>query len=206
LRQPAVVHYDAAVASEQRRSRIIQTVNGPGELAGWAEPLTAALKRADPGVFVGVAIVPCVYSAGTEVEVASAFPTVDAVSSAAATMAWTLRGVVPPGFEGQGSSCVLHLGGDPFLALALGKRAGAVTAAYLERRLSGARWFGRLFARDEGGTEAWGEVQRLRASDGSNEDWFGFSVAISGPYLLCGATGEDGAGSERGAAYLFKKI
>jgi hypothetical protein len=63
-----------------------------------------------------------------------------------------------------------------------------------------------LFARNEGGTDNWGEVQRLRASDGANQDWFGFSVALDGIYLLVGADGEDGAGTERGAAYLFRKI
>ena len=66
-----------------------------------------------------------------------------------------------------------------------------------------------LFARNEGGTDNWGEVQRLRASDGANEDWFGFSVALDGSYLLVGADGEDGAGAEgaeRGAAYMFRKI
>jgi len=63
-----------------------------------------------------------------------------------------------------------------------------------------------LFARNEGGTDNWGEAQRLRASDGSNEDWFGFSGAIDGSYIVVGATGEDGDGSERGAAYIFKKI
>jgi len=63
-----------------------------------------------------------------------------------------------------------------------------------------------VFARDEGGTGNWGEAQRLRASDGANGDWFGISVAIDGSYLLVGADGEDGDGSEKGAAYIFKEI
>jgi hypothetical protein len=63
-----------------------------------------------------------------------------------------------------------------------------------------------LFSKDQGGTDNWGEVQRLRASDGANEDWFGFSVSVFGDYILSGALGEDGAGTDRGAAYLFKKI
>jgi hypothetical protein len=63
-----------------------------------------------------------------------------------------------------------------------------------------------LFSRDEGGTDAWGELQRLRASDGQNQDWFGFSSSILGNYILVGAVGEDGSGTDRGAAYLFKKI
>ena len=62
-----------------------------------------------------------------------------------------------------------------------------------------------IFSKDEGGVDTWGEVQRLRASDGANGDWFGWAIAISGSYVLAGAPGEDGAGSERGAAYLFKK-
>jgi len=65
---------------------------------------------------------------------------------------------------------------------------------------------GYVFAKDEGGADNWGEVQRLRASDAANEDWLGFSAAIFGSYVLMGAVGEDGAGSARGAAYLFKKI
>jgi hypothetical protein len=63
-----------------------------------------------------------------------------------------------------------------------------------------------LFSRDEGGTDNWGEVQRLRASDGANDDWFGFSLSLDGIYLLVGATGEDGEGSNRGAAYMFRKL
>jgi hypothetical protein len=63
-----------------------------------------------------------------------------------------------------------------------------------------------VFVRGEGGTDNWGEAQILRASDGENEDWFGFSVAIDGLYLLSGASGEDGAGSGRGAAYMLRKI
>jgi hypothetical protein len=46
----------------------------------------------------------------------------------------------------------------------------------------------------------------MRASDGANEDWFGTAVAIDGLYILIGATGEDGSGTDRGAAYFFKKI
>lgn len=62
-----------------------------------------------------------------------------------------------------------------------------------------------IFSKDEGGVDTWGEVQRLRANDGANGDWFGWAVVISGSYVLVGAPGEDGAGSERGAAYVFKK-
>jgi hypothetical protein len=63
-----------------------------------------------------------------------------------------------------------------------------------------------LFSKNEGGTDNWGQAQRLRASDGENQDWFGSSIALAGSYLLAGATGEDGAGTDRGAVYVFRKI
>jgi hypothetical protein len=62
------------------------------------------------------------------------------------------------------------------------------------------------FAENEGGAGSWGEVQRLRASDGANEDQFGVGIDIFGTYILGGATGEDGSGTDIGAAYLFKEI
>jgi hypothetical protein len=63
-----------------------------------------------------------------------------------------------------------------------------------------------LFSKNEGGTDNWGEAQILRASDGANKDWFGSSIALDGFYLLAGATLEDGAGTNRGAVYVFRKI
>ena len=63
-----------------------------------------------------------------------------------------------------------------------------------------------VFGENEGGPGAWGEVQILRASDGSNDDQFGVSVDLFGGTILGGATGEDGSGTDRGAAYLFKEI
>ena len=63
-----------------------------------------------------------------------------------------------------------------------------------------------LFSKNEGGTDNWGEAQILRASDGANKDWFGSSIALDGFYLLAGATQEDGAGTNRGAVYVFRKI
>ncbi len=65
---------------------------------------------------------------------------------------------------------------------------------------------GYLFSRNEGGTDNWGEVQRLRASDAANEDWFGSAAGIDGLYAVVGAPGKDGGGPERGAAYVFKRL
>jgi hypothetical protein len=60
-----------------------------------------------------------------------------------------------------------------------------------------------LFYRNQGGADNWGELKKIVASDAANDDTFGYSVAMDGDYLVVGADGEDGAGTIRGAAYLF---
>jgi uncharacterized protein (DUF2345 family) len=59
-----------------------------------------------------------------------------------------------------------------------------------------------VFARNWGGADNWGQVQKLAASDGAADDWFGFSVAISGDTVVVGARGDD---SYKGAAYVFAR-
>ncbi len=62
-----------------------------------------------------------------------------------------------------------------------------------------------IFHRDEGGTDNWGEVETVTASDGEDQDRFGCAAAITGDYVIVGAEDEDGAGEDEGAAYLFKR-
>ena len=47
------------------------------------------------------------------------------------------------------------------------------------------------------------ELHKLTASDDAAEDWFGYSVAISGTTALVGAQLDDDAGSNSGSAYLY---
>ncbi len=66
-----------------------------------------------------------------------------------------------------------------------------------------------VFARNQGGANAWGEVKALHASDMQTDDYFGISVSISGDTLIVGAYGEDGGAGDpaswAGAAYLFTR-
>jgi hypothetical protein len=57
-----------------------------------------------------------------------------------------------------------------------------------------------VFDRDLGGTNNWGEFDRLSAFDGSNGDKFGGSADIDGATIVIGAAVDDGSGS----AYLFE--
>ncbi|MCW5970331.1 MAG: FG-GAP repeat protein [Blastocatellales bacterium] len=61
-----------------------------------------------------------------------------------------------------------------------------------------------IYERNKGGmgpiADNWGEVKKLRASDGAADDRFGQMVSISGDTVVVGAAGDDSA---RGAAYTF---
>lgn len=58
-----------------------------------------------------------------------------------------------------------------------------------------------VFERNEGGADNWGEVKKLTASDGEENDNFGQSVSISGDTLVVGALFDD----SRGSAYVFER-
>ena len=60
-----------------------------------------------------------------------------------------------------------------------------------------------IYYRNCGGSEHWGEVMRLTASDAEDDDRLGHSVSISGDYIVAGTQWEDGGGTDRGAIYIF---
>lgn len=136
------------VSDVDRAARIILTVNGPGELAGWACPLAAAVQRANRRVGVDVALMPCVFATGAEPDVAARLPGIGAVSTPAHTMRWLLRGLLPAGFNTHVPSLILHLGGEPLLSLLLARQLRCGCDAYVEGRISSMRRFDRVFARD----------------------------------------------------------
>jgi hypothetical protein len=49
------------------------------------------------------------------------------------------------------------------------------------------------------------EEVKLTAPDGNENDWFGYSVSISGDVAIVGAVLEDAKGNNAGAAYIFKR-
>ncbi len=85
--------------------------------------------------------------------------------------------------------------------------SGDVLVVGANREDSGANNAGAayLFARDQGGTDNWGQVKKLTASDVQADDYFGHPVSISGDVLVIGAWGEDSGGSLAGAAYVFER-
>ncbi|MEZ5496137.1 MAG: hypothetical protein R3F25_04825 [Gammaproteobacteria bacterium] len=59
---------------------------------------------------------------------------------------------------------------------------------------------GSVFVFEYNGSE-WQETQELTANDGVADDWFGYSVSVSGNFALVGAIRDDG---QSGAAYVFE--
>ena len=59
-----------------------------------------------------------------------------------------------------------------------------------------------VFTRNTGGADNWGQVAKLTASDGDTDDYFGYSVSISGDTCVVGAFSDD---SHQGSAYVFTR-
>ena len=62
-----------------------------------------------------------------------------------------------------------------------------------------------VFERNLGGTDNWGEVTELKASNGQAGDWFGEGVMIRNDLITIGARVGDGAVTDSGAAYLYQR-
>jgi len=61
-----------------------------------------------------------------------------------------------------------------------------------------------VFYRDQGGVDAWGQVAKLAAADGTAGDRFGVSASVDGDAAVVGADFAQAGGSwGRGAAYVF---
>src|SRR5262245_456731 len=63
-----------------------------------------------------------------------------------------------------------------------------------------------VFQRNQDGTEQWGQVKKLTASDGAFLDQFGISVAIYGDTVIVGASIDTiGSNLFQGSAYVFER-
>ena len=81
----------------------------------------------------------------------------------------------------------------------------AIVGAYQDDDNGGTSGSAYIYKKNEGGTDNWGQVKKITASDGATDDFFGFSVSISGDYAIVGADGDDDNGSLSGSSYIYQK-
>jgi lipid-A-disaccharide synthase len=104
------------------RREVVLVSNGPGELHTWLRPTLRALRAADPGLPLRIALIPCQFASGREPDIAAAFDA-DAVVPPAAILRSVPAGRAPAGL-GAERGLVLQLGGGVTLAAALARRLG----------------------------------------------------------------------------------
>jgi hypothetical protein len=78
-----------------------------------------------------------------------------------------------------------------------------VVGASIENTAAPSAGVAYIFHRNTGGTNNWGEIRRVTASDAQESDYFGSSVDVDGDVVVVGATGEDAGGWSAGATYAF---
>ena len=94
--------------------------------------------------------------------------------------------------------------GDYFGRVALSGDTALVGASYARVGWNVEQGAAYIYYRNQGGANACGEVVKLLAADGSEEDYFGSSVSLDGDIAVIGAVGADGdEKSDEGAAYTF---
>ena len=79
----------------------------------------------------------------------------------------------------------------------------AIVGAYGDDDRGGASGSAYIFRRT--GTNTWDAGTKILASDGAADDFFGYSVGISGDYAIVGAWGNGDGGSLSGSAYIFRR-
>ena len=62
---------------------------------------------------------------------------------------------------------------------------------------------GSVYAYEKDANGTWVNEQKFTAFDAAADDWFGYSVSISGDQLVVGANGDDDNGSSSGSAYFI---
>jgi len=80
-----------------------------------------------------------------------------------------------------------------------------VVGANLDNQNGGGAGAAYVYERNIGGLNNWGFVKKLLASDGTTNDNFGTSAAISDDIIIVGAHGNDSGGGDTGAAYIFER-
>ena len=110
--------------------------------------------------------------------------------------AWDeVKKLIPPGgLANDNFGTALGMSGEVLVVGAPGDdtRGSGAGAAY-------------IFSRNQGGSNQWGFVQKLTASDGAAGDNFGDAIAIDGDTIVVGADSDNDLGADSGSVYVFTR-
>ncbi|NBV41650.1 hypothetical protein EBR96_02625, partial [bacterium] len=109
------------------------TTNSPGELSSWVAPITQLIMKKNPDSIIRIALVPCQYASGSELDVAMGIEGVYSVTSPKETISQLLS---RPWIQRHPNTCVIYLGGDPLYAKLLGLKMRCPVIAYTEHNRS----------------------------------------------------------------------
>ncbi|BAS28889.1 glycosyltransferase family protein [Limnochorda pilosa] len=121
---------------------VLVTVNSPGEVATWLEPVARELLHRLGDARLTVMIPPCTFASGAEAGVVRDLlggPAGVRVYEPGQVVAFLLSRRRPPGYRPARQGVVLFLGGDMVYAAWLARRLGYRALAYTEGRV---RWTG----------------------------------------------------------------
>ena len=129
---------------------IVILSNGPGEVTTWVRPVVRALARLGRSRWrISVLLSPCPHSTGKESAIASSYPEVDRVLSAANFWQFLLWGKTPENWQWHPQGIVLFLGGDQFYTVAISQRLGYKSVIYAEWDARWYRWVDRFAAMNQ---------------------------------------------------------
>jgi hypothetical protein len=81
----------------------------------------------------------------------------------------------------------------------------AIVGAYLDDANGSNSGSAYIFTPNDVNCSQWDQQAKLLASDGNTDDYFGWSVSVSGDYAIVGAYLDEDNGIYSGSAYIFKR-
>lgn len=127
---------------------VIIISNGPGELSTWVKPVVSQLRAEMPQVRITIALVPCPYASGFEMQTVASWNMGLRVWSPDETVRFLLRGKQPTADALRDFGVVLFMGGDQFFGVMMSQRTGYPVMTYTETTGRWSPWVEKFLASD----------------------------------------------------------
>jgi hypothetical protein len=126
---------------------IILVANSPGELSALVKPMAETLSDNLKDTRIILALTPCQYTSGKEIEYIKGLRGIEEIISATEYKKWILRNRKPKiNFSEKG--VVLYLGGDLAHAMLVAKKVKYPALAYVQDRIAWSRFYKKFFVPD----------------------------------------------------------